>query len=85
MPGGTQGRDPVRTPMPWDRSPNSGFTTGEPWLPLAPDSDRLCVEAERDDPDSMLGLTRRLLASTRSVSALSGGATGPTPITPFSE
>jgi alpha-glucosidase len=73
MPGGTQGRDPVRTPMPWDRSPNAGFTTGEPWLPLAPDSDRLCVEAERDDPDSMLGLTGRLLALRRAEPALGVG------------
>jgi alpha-glucosidase len=73
MPGGTQGRDPVRTPMPWDRSPNAGFTTGEPWLPLAPDSGPLCVEAERDDPDSMLQLTHRLLSLRRAEPALAVG------------
>ena len=30
-------RDPQRTPMRWDGSPNGGFTTGEPWLPMGAD------------------------------------------------
>ena len=29
--------------MPWDRSPNAGFTTGEPWLPLAPNAAEICL------------------------------------------
>jgi alpha-glucosidase len=28
------GRDPMRHPMQWNQSPNGGFTTGKPWLPL---------------------------------------------------
>ena len=31
-----RGRDPARTPIPWDDSANAGFTTGAPWLPLNP-------------------------------------------------
>jgi alpha-glucosidase len=73
MPGGTQGRDPVRTPMPWDRSPNGGFTTGEPWLPLAPNFAEISVEAEKADPRSMLSLTLTLLDLRRREDALSIG------------
>ncbi|HET9005168.1 MAG TPA: alpha-amylase family glycosyl hydrolase, partial [Actinomycetes bacterium] len=29
-----RGRDPERTPMPWEGGPGAGFTTGRPWLPL---------------------------------------------------
>ena len=36
-PGLALGRDPVRTPMPWDDSANAGFTKGTPWLPLHDD------------------------------------------------
>ena len=44
-PGLGLGRDPQRTPMPWDGSPNAGFTTGEPWLPLNADWRERNVEA----------------------------------------
>jgi alpha-glucosidase len=55
------GRDPERTPMQWDASPCAGFSTGEPWLPVAPGFERVNVAAERDDPTSMLSLYRRLI------------------------
>jgi alpha-glucosidase len=73
MPGGTQGRDPVRTPMPWDRSANAGFTTGEPWLPLAPDAATMNVATEKSDPHSHLALAHRLLALRRQEPALHQG------------
>jgi alpha-glucosidase len=73
MPGGTQGRDPVRTPMPWDGSANGGFTTGEPWLPLPENFAGLCVEAQKKDRRSMLSLTRSLLALRRREPALAVG------------
>ncbi len=70
-----QGRDPVRTPMPWSRQErHAGFTTGLPWLPLGNDHPDRCVELQRDDPASMLNLTRNLLALRRSSAALSRGA-----------
>jgi alpha-glucosidase len=73
MPGGTQGRDPVRTPMPWDRSLNAGFTEGVPWLPLAPNGAEICVVAQKADPRSMLSLTRSLLELRRREPALNIG------------
>ena len=43
------GRDPVRTPMQWDSSPNAGFCSDEvkPWLPVAHDYQTFNVEAEQ--------------------------------------
>ncbi|MFI5014333.1 MAG: alpha-amylase family glycosyl hydrolase [Hyphomicrobiales bacterium] len=77
MPGLGQGRDPERSPMPWDRSANAGFTTGEPWLPLAADRQDICVAAQRQDRRSMLTLTRELLALRRREPALSQGGWSP--------
>lgn len=43
------GRDPVRTPMPWqtpaDAGPGAGFTTGQPWLPIPPEAGHASVLA----------------------------------------
>jgi alpha-glucosidase len=58
------GRDRFRHPMQWDSSPNGGFTTGEPWLPLTDPAER-SVEGERGDPGSTLTLWRDLIALRR--------------------
>jgi alpha-glucosidase len=68
------GRDPERTPMRWDGSPNAGFTTGEPWLPMGTELETLNVEAEKADPHSVLTLHRRLLALRRERPELAVGA-----------
>jgi alpha-glucosidase len=70
-----QGRDPERTPMQWDGSSNGGFCPPgvDPWLPLAPDAGEVNVAAQRDDPGSMLSLTRRLLAIRREHPAVAHG------------
>ncbi|MET0957026.1 MAG: alpha-amylase family glycosyl hydrolase [Solirubrobacterales bacterium] len=60
------GRDRFRHPMQWDGSPNGGFTSGEPWLPLV-DPARVNVEAQRDDPASTLTLVRELIRVRRSL------------------
>jgi alpha-glucosidase len=73
VPGIGLGRDPERTPMQWNSEANAGFTTGDPWLPLAADADAINVEAERDDPQSMLTLYRALMALRRGEAALEVG------------
>ncbi len=73
VPGKGLGRDPERTPMQWSGAPNAGFTTGEPWLPIAADFATVNVEAERDDPRSMLALYTRLVSLRRGEPALEVG------------
>jgi alpha-glucosidase len=72
------GRDPERAPIPWERpsraGPGAGFTSGEPWLPLVADAERLCVEAQEDDPGSTLHFVRRLLRLRAESETLQGGA-----------
>jgi oligo-1,6-glucosidase len=55
-------RDNARTPVQWDASPNAGFTTGTPWLPVNPDHSEWNAEAQRTDPNSVLAHYRRLIA-----------------------
>ncbi len=72
-PGLALGRDPVRTPMPWDASANAGFTTAKPWLPLNADWPTRNVARMAEDPHSILTLYRRVLAARRAHPALSIG------------
>jgi alpha-glucosidase len=78
-PGLGIGRDPERTPMQWDASPNAGFSSGRPWLPLADDYATVNVAAEREDPRSMLMLYQRLIALRRAAPALEIGGYAPVP------
>ena len=72
-PGLGLGRDPVRTPMPWDGTANAGFTTAAPWLPLNTDWPKRNVAQLAEEPHSILTLYRRLLATRRAHPALSIG------------
>ena len=65
-PGIGLGRDPERTPMPWDSSPLAGFTTGQPWLPLGHDHESLNVVDLEQDSESILHLYRTLIALRKS-------------------
>jgi alpha-glucosidase len=74
VPGYGLNRDPERTPMQWSTSRNGGFTSGEPWLPMAPDWPEHNVEKERNDSRSILSLYRRLIALRQRYQALAIGA-----------
>ncbi len=73
-PGLALGRDPVRTPMPWDDSENAGFSAVRPWLPLHADWSTRNVTRMAEDPQSILALYRRLTALRRDRRALSIGS-----------
>jgi alpha-glucosidase len=76
----SESRDPERTPMQWDASPNAGFTAAkEPWLPVAENFKSQNVEAERNDPDSVLSLYKALIELRRMEPALAVGSYTPIP------
>ncbi|HEY2391559.1 MAG TPA: alpha-amylase family glycosyl hydrolase [Candidatus Angelobacter sp.] len=64
-PGLGLGRDPERSPMPWDNSPHAGFTQAKPWLPLGVDHTQLNVASLSLQSDSILNLYRRLIRLRR--------------------
>jgi alpha-glucosidase len=71
------GRDPQRAPMPWappsQAGPGAGFTTGQPWLPLTRDAERVNAATQASDPRSILALYRALLALRRDQPDLQDG------------
>jgi alpha-glucosidase len=78
-PGLGLGRDPARSPMRWDTSPNAGFCPKgvEPWLPMDPNYEEDNVETQKGDPHSMLNFTKKLLELRRSSPTLSVGSYEP--------
>ncbi|MGU3492546.1 alpha-amylase family glycosyl hydrolase [Xanthobacteraceae bacterium A53D] len=73
VPGLGLGRDQVRTPMQWDDTDNAGFSTGEPWLPLAADYPDSNVKDQHTSSHSMLTLHRLLIRLRRLHPALARG------------
>lgn len=69
-----ESRDNARTPMQWDSSANGGFTTGQPWLKVNPNTVKINVAAQRQDPHSVYQCYRKLIALRKGCSALSRGA-----------
>ncbi|MHB8071636.1 MAG: glycoside hydrolase family 13 protein [Candidatus Cryosericum sp.] len=65
------GRDGERTPMPWDETPDAGFTTGIPWLPLAGSGRNYAAESV--DPGSLLNFTKELIRFRSVHPALNAG------------
>ncbi|MFS2213879.1 alpha-amylase family glycosyl hydrolase [Telluria sp. Tellsp104] len=69
-----KGRDGCRTPMPWTRAtPNAGFTTGKPWLPVPPEHVCLAEEGQDKDPQSTLNFARNIIQWRRGLPQLTRG------------
>jgi len=75
-PLGFLGRDPERTPMQWDASPNAGFSAApaEPWLPVNPDYVSRNVAVQAAEPGSLLSWYKALIALRRGSAALREGS-----------
>jgi alpha-glucosidase len=71
------GRDPERSPMPWEppsqAGPTAGFGEGSSWLPVHQDAERLAAQQQVGGSESFLELYRALIALRRSEPALTVG------------
>ncbi len=56
-----EGRDNARTPMQWNDEINGGFSMHDPWLKANPNYDKINVELQQNDPNSILNFYRNLL------------------------
>jgi len=66
-----KGRDGERTPMQWDNSKDSGFSTADhPWLPIPASATEYNVSVESGDPHSIFSFYKRLLALRQTEPAL---------------
>jgi alpha-glucosidase len=67
-------RDKNRTPMQWNNSPQAGFSSVEPWLPVNPNYVAgVNVKDQRADPHSLWTFYKRMLHLRKSVPALIEG------------
>lgn len=59
-------RDNARTPMQWNKRAEAGFTTGCPCIPVNENFVDINVEAQMENPDSLLQYYRKLIALRKS-------------------
>ncbi len=70
---GARSRDNSRTPMQWSSGENAGFSDHEAWIPAADNYRQINVEAQREDPASILNFYKRLIALRKENAAISRG------------
>ena len=73
VPGLGLGRDPERSPMPWNTSAGHGFSKTSPWLPFVRGAAKLSVAVQERQPDSTLNLYRHLIHLRQVLPALWDG------------
>lgn len=75
------GRDNARTPMQWDGSRFSGFTSPDaatpPWIDVNPNHVTINAAAEFDDPDSVYAFYKQLIALRHQHEVISAGVWDP--------
>jgi len=70
---GKRSRDNGRSPMQWDGSKYAGFSANEPWIGVPENHVRINVEAEEQDPDSILNYYRRLVSLRKQYAVIREG------------
>lgn len=69
-----QGRDGCRTPMPWNKTENAGFSSIKPWLPIPSIHQDLTVADQNKDPESVLNFARKFLNWRKTQDILKSGS-----------
>ena len=69
-----KGRDGCRTPLPWEQQQvNAGFSHSAPWLPIPEEHLERAVDAQLNDPNSVLNSFKKFIAWRKSVPAIVSG------------
>jgi oligo-1,6-glucosidase len=61
-----ESRDNARTPFHWDGTTNAGFTTGTPWIKVAPNYKEINAARQEKDPYSVLNYFRNMVKLRKS-------------------
>jgi oligo-1,6-glucosidase len=71
------GRDNARTPMQWNGESQGGFSPGEPWMNVNPNTSRINVDAQQIAPNSILNYFRAMTALRKAHPVLTYGSYQP--------
>ena len=71
--GQSLNRDECRTPMLWDSTENSGFTSGEPWLPVTHNYKTINVQSQSVNSNSLMNFYQQILEFRNTTNALQNG------------
>ncbi len=63
-------RDNARTPMQWDDSPQAGFTTGTPWLPVNPNYLQVNAREQMAREDSVFHYYQKLIGLRKTMDVI---------------
>ncbi|MCA0989780.1 alpha,alpha-phosphotrehalase [Pseudalkalibacillus hwajinpoensis] len=66
-------RDNSRTPVQWTSEPHAGFTTGEPWIPVAKNYETINVEETLKERNSVFEHYQQLISLRKNVDLITYG------------
>jgi oligo-1,6-glucosidase/alpha-glucosidase len=72
--GQSLNRDECRTPMLWNSGPNAGFSTAQPWLPVAYNYQQINAEVQKADSASLMNFYAAVIHLRNATPALHQGA-----------